>query len=830
MDAADWTRIKAIFTEALDRPAAERAAMLAARCKDQPDVRAEVESLLASHDRAGEFLNGSPTDVFAQDVVSDLTGHTLGAFRLIEPIGRGGMGVVYRAERATAEFTQQAAVKVLEASLRSPDLLRYFKTERQILASLRHPHIVTLLDGGVSPDGHPFLAMEFVDGVPLTTHAHTHRLPLDERITLVQRVCGAVQYAHQHGVVHRDLKPANILVTPDGAPKVLDFGVAKLLDPSGSEAASTVTSPWRRALTPNYASPEQLRGLPVTTASDIYALGVLLYELLTGSRPYDTADQPLEEVLRMVTDRDPRRPSVAIGTNMPYDGGALRGDLDAIVLKAMSKEPARRYASAQELSEDLRRFLDRQPVVAREPSFGYLFAKAAQRHRAGFAAAAISIVALLGALGVSLWERHLAVVERNRATARFNDVRQIANAMIFKIDSAVQPLPGSTPLRRQIVAEALVYLERLSSDPNRDDALSLEMARAYHRVGDVQGNQTVANLGDRDAALASYRKAIDLLRPLTKAPDIGHDAAIELGRIEISFAGVAFATGDRDRGLKTLDDARQVADGLLQHDPKDDGARRLAGSVAFQEGINVPMSDSLPYWQRARDIFGTLLSEKPDDPDRQRNVALSEKYIGAYYEQREDYASALAHHVQAQDLDERRLRAKPSDRVAQFDIAIDLSNIAYAEWQTKHLAAAATHYEQSLEMRKQLAESDPSDVLARSRVAFVHSHLAGLYDEMDQVTKALDHAREAARLGETMARIDPQHAQMYADDLQALGTAEARAGHKAEACAAFRQTFELTSVLVANKDLDPSVTARVKALQDQAHGGLAKCGPEKSVR
>ena len=472
----------------------------------------------------------------------------------------------------------------------------------------------------------------------------------------------------------------------------------------------------------------------------------------------------------------------------------------------------------------------RQPVVAREPSFRYIFAKAAQRHRAGFAAAAISIVALLAALGVSLWERHLAVIERNRATARFNDVRQIANAMIFKIDNAVQPLPGSTPLRRQIVAEALVYLERLNSDPNRDDALSLEMARAYHRVGDVQGNPTVANLGDRVAALASYRKAIDLLRPMTSATEIGHDAAIELGRVEISFASVSLATGDRDGALKALEDARQVADAVLRQDPKDDGARRLAGSVAFQAGINVPKSESLPYWQRARDIFGTLLAEKPDDTDRQRNVALSEKYIGAYYENQEDFASALTHHVQAQDLDERRLRAKPSDRVAQFDVAIDLSNIAFAEWQTKHLAAAATHYEQSLEMRKRLAESDPSDVLARSRVAYAHSRLALLYDEMNELSKTLDHAREAARLGESMARIDPEHAELYADDLHVLGRAEERAGHAAAACAAFRQAFDLTTVLVANTSVDPNLTSRVKEIRGRVQGKLASCGPEKSRR
>ncbi len=628
MDAVDWTEVEAIFGAALEVPAAERAALLDARCNGRAALRAEVESLLASHERAGEFLNAHAASTLADPAATpDLTGRMMGPFRLIEPIGHGGMGVVYRAERTTSEFTQVAAVKVIDAPLQSAEMLRHFRTERQILAGLRHPSIVTLLDGGVGDDGYAFLAMEYVDGVAITAHTAAASLSLEERLRLIQRVCGAVQYAHQHGVVHRDLKPANILVTADGVPKVLDFGVAKLLSPTPSSPADTVTSPWRLPLTPNYASPEQLRGLPVTTACDIYALGVLLYELLTGARPYDTAGLPLDEVLRIVTDVDPRRPSAAATASLPYPARVLRGDLDAIVLKAMSKDPARRYASAQELSEDLGRSLTRQPVIAREPSLGYVIAKTAERHRAAFAAAGISVLALLVALSVSLWERHLAVVERNRATARFNDVRQIADALIFKFDNAVQALPGSTPLRRQIVAEGLGYLEKLMSEPQRDETLTFEMARAYHRIGDVQGNPTVANLGDRDAARVSYRKAVALLRPLAGPPAVVHDAAIELGRIEIALATVANIVGDQTEVTAALADATRVADAAARQFPHDDDARRLGGSIAFQTALFARHGpEELAAWQRASAMFRSLLDEKPDDPDRQRNVALTEKY------------------------------------------------------------------------------------------------------------------------------------------------------------------------------------------------------------
>jgi non-specific serine/threonine protein kinase/serine/threonine-protein kinase len=825
MDAVDWTEVEALFGAALELPAAGRSALLDARCAGRASLRAEVESLLASHDRAGEFLNANAASAMAdQRDTPDLAGRMMGAFRLIELIGRGGMGVVYRGERATPEFTQVAAVKIIDAPLQSAEMLRHFKTERQILAGLRHPSIVTLLDGGVSDDGHAFLAMEYVEGVAITSHVADKRLSLEDRLRLLQRVCGAVQYAHQHGVVHRDLKPANILVTPDGVPKVLDFGVAKLLTPGPASPADTVTSPWRLPLTPNYASPEQLRGLPVTTACDIYALGVLLYELLAGVRPYDTAGLALDDVLRVVTEVDPRRPSAAAADGLPYPSRTLRGDLDAIVLKAMSKEPARRYASAHELSEDLGRWLTRQPVVAREPSLGYVISKAAERHRAAFAAAGISILALLAALGVSLWERHLAVVERNRATARFNDVRQIADAMIFKFDTAVQALPGSTPLRQQIVAEGLGYLEKLMSEPQRDDALNLEIARAYHRIGDVQGNPTVANLGDREAARVSYRKAVALLRPLVTSTAVGHDAAIELGRVDVVLATVSHFTGDLAETSASLDDATRVADTAARQFPKDDAVRRLGASVAFQTALFATHGPAeLDAWQRALAMFRALLDEKPDDPDRQRNVALTEKYIGTYFENQNDYTSALAHHQRAQALDERRLAARPTDRVAQFDAAVDLSNVAYAQWQTGHPHEAAATFQQSLEIRNRLADSDPNDVLARSRVAYVHSRLGELYLELHQVDKALDHSREAARLGESMAGIDLQHSEMFAEDLEALGDAEAAANHRAAACQVYRRTLDVLTPLSANHGLDAELVDRVTHMLNRVKEFVAHC-------
>jgi len=362
-----FDEIEALFTEVINLRPDERPGRLAACCDGRSELRAEVESLLAWHEAAADqpFLS-SPTGacgLFASIQPPDPIDQVVGRFRLRARVGAGGMGVVYLGEPVDNAAPERAAVKLIPLPLHNPEALRRFQVEGQILAALDHPDIVTLLDAGLAPGGQAYLAMAYIDGVPITEYCSSHRATLEERLRLFQRVCGAVQYAHQQGVVHRDLKPANILVTPDGAPTVIDFGVAKLLEsPAAIDATATWVVP---PLTPNYASPEQLRGLPVTTASDVYALGVLLYEMLTGARPYDVSGRPLDEVLAIVAKRRPRRPSRAVVRDrVPYDAGQLEGDLDAIVLKAISKPPAERYASLRELSNDITRHLTRQPLLA----------------------------------------------------------------------------------------------------------------------------------------------------------------------------------------------------------------------------------------------------------------------------------------------------------------------------------------------------------------------------------------------------------------------------------------------------------------------------------
>ena len=795
MSDESWVEIEALFAEAAELPAVARQAFLDARSAGRPALRAEVESLLASHDGSGGFMHVATRGSGAFDDVLSRgePGQTIGRFRLVERIGEGGMGVVYRGERADGEFDDQIAIKLVAAPLHDPAALRRFRVERQALATLNHPDIVALVDAGVTETGQPYLAMKYVDGVPITEYCRAHAATLDDRLRLYQRVCAAVHYAHQSGVVHRDIKPANILVTPEGLPKVLDFGIAKLLDGPGSAERDRTATALLRPLTPNYASPEQLRGLPATTACDVYALGVLLYELLSGVRPYDVSSAPLDVVLATVGEREPRRPSAAAAPGqIPYDGRSLRGDLDAIVLKAMDKEPSRRYASALELSDDIARHLATQPILAREPSLAYVAARLARRHRPAFVAAGVSMAALLAALGVSLWQTRVAIAERDRATARFNDARQLANALIFKIHDEVSPLAGSTPVRQSIVAEALTYLERLSGDPSADAALRIELAKAYHRVGEVQGNPNTPNLGDRNGALTSVRRAIALLAPLASGDTFLPEAALELGRAQITRSRLEGAAGAADEQLEAAQGAIAIGEALVNRSPRDAGARRFLGSAHFAMAFADPGSN-VRHWQRAGEVFESLLAEEPDNLNAQRNVALVEKYLGGHYQGAGDLEAALRHHRRALELDRSRAEAAPQNRQAQLDLAIDLGNVAWIDDAAGRFAEAVESYEQSRDLRRRLSESDPKDDYARGRLAYVLDVLARSYSKLGRHLEALAHAREAVAIADARRSADTQNRSELVDYLSGLAQVERAAGRLEASCMDARRAQSLAA-------------------------------------
>ena len=435
MQTDRWNQIEEIFQAALDCEPAQRSALLDSACGDDQELRVEVEALLHSHDQSPSIAASAFDDgmrLLEHQAERLREGQRIGPYLVIREIGRGGMGSVFLAARADDAFQKLVAIKIIRRGLDTDDILRRFRGERQILAKLDHPNITRLLDAGSTDDGLPYFVMEYIEGKPIDQYCDEHKLNITERLKLYQAICSAVGYAHQNLVIHRDIKPGNILVTKEGVPRLLDFGIAKLLaaEPETSDTTQTIA----RRLTPEYASPEQLRGDAITTVSDVYSLGVLLYVLLTGRRPYRVPTRTFEELTNAVVSEEPERPSALVmhGENIgtaviPESLSAtregtperlrrrLRGDLDTIVLMALRKEPRRRYASPDRLSEDISRHLSNLPVIARRDTAGYRIAKFVRRHAAGVSAAALVSVILIAGIAITLWQVHVAREQRDLA-------------------------------------------------------------------------------------------------------------------------------------------------------------------------------------------------------------------------------------------------------------------------------------------------------------------------------------------------------------------------------------------------------------------------------
>ena len=507
-----WLRVKELFNQAFERPEGERDSFLAEACHGDEELRREVSTLLRSHREAGGVLDSPIAAVFAAELRQDpMVGRAIGTYRIIRRIGRGGMGSVYLAERADEQFRRLVAIKAVNADLVDAETLRRFQNERQTLAALDHPNIIKLLDGGATEDGAPYLVMDYVDGQPIDEYCNARQLSIAERLQLFRTVCAAVTYAHQNLVVHRDLKPSNILITPDGVPKLLDFGIAKLLKPEYS-ATVAVTRGDLRPMTPRFASPEQVLGQPITTASDIYSLGVLLYLLLTGTHPYQLKNQSALELERAVCETTPEKPSVSVmravrpaATEGRHENLARRlsGDLDMIVLMAMRKEPQRRYSSAEHLAEDIRRHLEGLPVLARKDSWRYRTSKFVARHKAAVAAGIAVTAALISSTLI-------ARSERNIAQKRFEELRQFADFALNDLDEAMRK--GVTPARKKLVGKALEYLDGLERESRHDPAIERDLVRGYIKMGDAKAISTDSTSANRAGPSRATARRFQSLR------------------------------------------------------------------------------------------------------------------------------------------------------------------------------------------------------------------------------------------------------------------------------------------------------------------------------
>ncbi|HKT58436.1 MAG TPA: serine/threonine-protein kinase [Gemmatimonadales bacterium] len=773
MTARRWERVEALFHAAAPLGPDERRALLAREAADDPGLAAEVGRLLSAHDRAGAFIQAPAVALAASlEPVEEVVpaGRRIGAYRIIREIGRGGMGTVYLAERADDAFTQQVAIKLIKRGMDTDQVLTRFRAERQILASLDHANIARLLDGGTTDDDLPYFAMEYIEGQPIDAYADAQRLSIAERLQVFLQVCGAVSYAHQHLIVHRDIKPVNILVTADGAPKLLDFGIAKVLQ---ADDDSTATATGLRMLTPEYASPEQVEGRHATTVSDVYSLGVVLYELLTGRSPYRTRSRSPVEIAEAVCTTEPVRPSAAVGegegslagrrrSGLADDRAAatglgstdrlrrrLRGDLDTIVLTALRKEPGRRYQSVEQLSSDIRRHLDGLPVRARPDTFRYRAGKFVRRNRGMVAAGALVGLALIGGTIATAWQAREARAAQARAERRFNDVRKLANAVLFDYHDAIKDLPGSTPVRVRLVRDALGYLDTLAQEAHGDAALQRDLARAYRRVADVQGGSLTANLGDTDGALASYRKSVRILEDLLAADSGDVRTRRELAATASDLGSLLFDTGDVVGSLAIARRAWSVLEPLAKD--------------SVDAGLRLDL-------RKAGDLLGVLLLETGDA-------------AGAARRHRDDL---------------RRLEAAPAAErqqpAARRSMSVALQHLGDAQVQLGDLEGALDSYRRSRALRAGLAAEFPDNVDYRGLVGSADFWIADVLSELHRPAEALVIYRQLLAEARAETRRDPRNALArggVAINLIRVGDMEMRLGRAGQALARYREAHAM---------------------------------------
>jgi serine/threonine protein kinase/tetratricopeptide (TPR) repeat protein len=753
-DASRYERAKDIFLAASEQPDEEREAFVERECGGDETLLEEVRSLLEHHDEGDPEAETSllppgprPIPRAAPEVI--------GPYRVLHEIGAGGMGIVYLGVRDDDKFKRRVAIKLLKRGMDTEEVLRRFELERQLLAAMNHPGIARLYDAGETADGRPYIAMEYIEGQPLDEYCDQNRLDIGARLSLFCAVCSAVHSAHQNLVVHRDLKPGNILVTQDGQPKLLDFGIAKILNPEFALVVGDPTRPEFRVMTPEYASPEQVRGTPLSTASDVYSLGVILYELVCGHRPYQLRSRIREELERIICESEPERPSTAISRVEEFRDTPtttksitpqsvsksresrpdrlrrrLAGDIDNIVLMAMRKEPHRRYASAEQLEADIRRHLDGMPVIARRDTLGYRAAKFIRRNRASVAAAAIIVLLLAGGLIGTTYGMRRAEAEGARADRRFGEARELARLFMFDFDDRLRILAGSIPARKLLVESALDYLAGVSKEVGDDVDLGRELAGAYQRVGDIQGGSRSEHLGDFLGALASYEEARAILAGLVADHPGRADLKVELATCELRI-------GDALKKLKRADEA-------LRH---------------YENGLAT---------------IEALAAAAPADADLQRRLAIMLREVAETYQAMDRVDEAVPLKDRSLAIRKQLARANPNDDRAQRELSGGYYSLAGLLRKEGQRPEALERLDESVAIRRRLADANPDNArYARDLVVGLRFRSTVLL-ELGRADEAITGLTEAVTTVEKLRALDSASAGLENEESVRLAATHAR--------------------------------------------------------
>ncbi len=790
-DRDNWARVARILDKVLDDAGeADRESILQEECGDDTELRREVDELLAAAGDQDDLLErplgeGTPDllEGLASDLQgtldSDLAGRTIDRYRLLEVLGRGGMGVVYLAERADEHFEKRVALKLMPRGLETPEKERRFLIERQILARLEHPGIARLLDGGVTDEGFPYLVMEHVDGGPIDDYCRDRRLSIRDRLELMEEVCAAAQYAHQNLVVHRDLKPSNILVTPEGEVKLLDFGVGKILEET-EDAPTTAFQP----LTPEYASPEQIQNRAVSTATDVYSLGVLLYRLLTGTTPHrlgnSTSGGPMAEKAETRTTPPSRAieaaSDVAVQEAPPLSRQRLRrrleGDLDTIALKALRKEPERRYATVGELADDIERHLGGRPIHARRSTWRYRAGKFVNRHRLGVAAAAL--VTLLVGAGVAMiaWQGQLAARERDRARIEAARAERVSD-LLSSIFDAANPRreEGEQITARDLLDQAETRIrDELADEPQLQSQLLEVMSRAYTGIGDFDKAVDLAS-----ASVSSLRAE-------------GSESNLELAKSLTTLGAIHFARGEYDEADEVLMEAVEL------HEAEDPvSTEDLAVTLGHLATLRNQMGEA----NEAESILRRTLAIWQERGDEEQ-AALTTHTLATTLENRGEFQTALE--LKQESLETlRRLYGDENPVVAQLK-----NNLAFNLHSSGRFEEAEQLYYQALAVSERRLGSEHVEV------AEVLSNIGRLMMDQGRYSEAEPLTLRAAEIMQTSVAED--HFQRIACEIN-LASCQSSLGQVDEAVAAYRSTLARFDRLLG--EAHPA-SARVKSLLAQS--------------
>lgn len=787
-----WKEVEATFEQVLVLPTEERSAFFQNHCGDDDELRREVELLLQSHGKSGDFLERQSLfftgEVFKEESSLLIPGELIGRYRIVREIGRGGMGAVYLGERADEQYKKRVAIKLIKRGMDTDAVLRQFRNERQILASFDHPNIARLFDADSTESGLPFFIMEYVEGIAIDRYCAERALNVPDRLRLFREVCAAVSYAHRHTVIHRDIKPSNILVTREGTPKLLDFGIAKYTQQGDDGAQSLATMTGLRSMTPHYASPEQIGGGPVTTASDVYSLGVVLYELLTGQCPYHFANSSLHQIERSVSETAPKKPStvcdagllLASTRNSKNFAASLRGDVDNILLMALRKEPERRYSTVEQFSEDIRRHLEARPILARKDTLGYRASKFIQRNRAASVAAAMVLLSLLGGIVATTSAAHRAKAQEMaakaataRAERRFNDVRKLAHSVLFDYHDAIKDLPGATRVRERLVKDGLAYLDSLASEAHDDPALQRELAAAYERVGDVRGGGSSGSLGDIAGAIESQMKAFRIRKALFAVKPQDAQTRRDLASSHQKIGYLLMETSEASDGLEHLRAARTLYLDLTREQPANEDLQFELAATCNKLGAAIfqrrDLIGALAQYRAALAICEKIAVSDSRNQRYRRGRWIAEEGIADVLWLQGDGAGAIEANAKALALGEALIADDPINADYRRGLVINYQN--GGDYRNRSdIAGAVEYFRRAAALDEELLAPDPANALTRADLGYTHKRIADFLANLQKSSEALSHFRKALEISEKLVADAPS-------DLSArFGVVTCRAG------------------------------------------------------